>query len=171
MAGPSAYWCNAPPLQRPDVPLYVIMGLNYERGVAEAVHSFGHRVESILWRVYGSWSGDSTIGHLWDRFSRFEGRAPGKAACGNVHFPPNGRQDYDYGNPAAVESEADDWLNFPDLTGVRRPVSSTDWGGSHRGYMRWWLTRLPKAVGRNADGKLNNWWAYLLDMNEYPESR
>ena len=27
--------------------------------------------------------------------------------------------------------------------------------------------------GGNAtnDGKLNNWWGYLIDMNEYPESR
>ncbi|HUF62631.1 MAG TPA: hypothetical protein VMN36_11200 [Verrucomicrobiales bacterium] len=171
MAGATAYWCNAPPLQRLGVPLYVIMGLNYERGVAEAAHSFGHRVESIMRRVYGSWSGGPEINHLWDRFSRYEGLAPGQAACGNVHFPPNGRQDYDYGNAAVVQSEADDWLNFPDLTGARRPLTSAAWDGSHRGFMKWWLTRLPKAPGRNADGKLNNWWGYLVDMNEYPESR
>ncbi len=40
------------------------------------------------------------------------------------------------------------------------------------------MARFPKASGRYVDGasainngKLNNWWGYLVDMNEYAESR
>lgn len=180
MVGRGAYFCNAPGLERPSR-LYVVMGLNPERGVAEALHSFGHRMESILWHVYGSWSGTSAVNHLWDRFTRIGPRHPGAtAACGNIHFPPNANADYDYGNSLVVASEADDWLNFPILTGTTKPVGATSWGGPdhHRQFLRWWFSRLPKAAGRYTDpanatnqGKLNNWWAYGVDMNEYPESQ
>ena len=171
MIGATAYWCNAPALIRENTPLYVMMGLNYERGVAEALHSFGHRAESILRHVYGSWSNDGRINHLWDRFTRYEQIAPGVSACGNVHFPPNGQADYDYDNLIGVMSEADDWLNYPNLTGANTLINANAWGGNQRGYMKWWFTRMPKVSGRHPDGQLNNWWAYMVDMNWYSESR
>jgi hypothetical protein len=145
--------------------------LNYERGGAEALHSFGHRVESIMRHVYGSWSGDEQINHAWDRFTRYEKIAPGLAACGNIHFPPNGAADYDYSNLTEVLSEAEDWLQYPHLTGAKAIVSAHDWGRTHRGFMNWWFTRLPRASGRAADEVLHNWWAYAVDFNEYGESR
>lgn len=180
MVGATAYWCNSPPIIRPS-PLYVVMGLNPERGVAEALHSFGHRSESILSRVYGSWSGTATVNHLWDRFTRVAPRhGVVVAGCGNVHFPPNASSDYDYGSLANAASEADRWLNFPDLNAPVQTVNAATWGGPdyHREFLLWWYTRLPKAPGRYSDpgnainhGKLNNWWGYLVDMNEYAESR
>jgi hypothetical protein len=180
MVGSTAYWCNSPGLLRPGR-LYVVMGLNPEVGVDNALHSFGHRTESILWKVYGSWSGDATVNHLWDRFTRIGPRHPGAtAACGNIHFPPNANADYDYGATLSVMSEADNWLNFPNLTGATKAVSAASWGGPdfQRNYLRWWFSRFPKAPGRYVDpanlinhGKLNNWWGYIVDMNEYAESR
>jgi hypothetical protein len=180
MVGSSAYFCNAPPLTRPSR-LYVVMGLNPERGVAEALHSFGHRCESMLTHVYGSWSGTATVNHLWDRFTRV-GPTHGVsvAGCGNIHYPPNASSDYQYSVSTPVTSEADRWLTFPALTGGTASVSASTWGGPdhHRNFLRWWLTRLPKAPGRYNEptnaanhGKLNNWWGYLVDMNEYAESR
>ena len=165
---------NSGPIIHAGVPLYVIMGLNYERGVAEAIHSFGHRAESILSHVYGSWSSNGTINHTWDRFSRItalHGNSP--AGCGNVHFPVNATSDYDYANPRLVLSEAEDWLNYPDLTGASQLLGREAWGGPdyHRNYLNWWTTRMPHAPGRAPDGRLQNWWPYLVDMNEYSESR
>jgi hypothetical protein len=180
MIGRTAYWCNSGPLIRPSK-LYVVMGLNSERGVAEAIHSFGHRSESILRHIYGSWSGDGTINHLWDRFTR---NGPlhgvGVAGCGNVHYPPNTSTEYAYDDSALVTSEADRWLDFPNLSGGLTNVNASTWGGpDYQGnFLRWWMARFPKAQGRYVDatntinnGKLNNWWSYLVDMNEYPESR
>lgn len=173
MVGATAYWCNSGPLTHPGVPLYVIMGLNYERGVAEAIHSFGHRAESILWHVYGSWSSDGTIHHDWDRFTRLARHGLAPAGCGNVHFPVNGAADYDYANPALVLSDAEDWWNHPDFQGTTSWVNRESWGGPdyHRNYLNWWYARMPHRLGRGADGFLLNWWAYLVDLNEYPESR
>jgi hypothetical protein len=68
------------------------MGLNYERGVAEALHAYGHRAESIMRHVYGSWNSspyDDDPGqpqHAWDRFALIEGLSVEGAGCGTI--PP-----------------------------------------------------------------------------------
>ncbi|NJN79259.1 MAG: hypothetical protein HC797_01595 [Anaerolineales bacterium] len=55
--------------------------------------------------------------------------APGKAACGNIHFAPNSQADYDWNNATPVKSECFDWLlNFPNFKGDVRTVDATLWG-------------------------------------------
>jgi hypothetical protein len=53
MVGKGAFWCNGPSIEL-NCRRFVIMGYNYERGVKEMVHDFGHRAESILARIFGS---------------------------------------------------------------------------------------------------------------------
>jgi hypothetical protein len=170
MAGRGAYFCNAPPIEGiPTSRIFITMGFNYERGVGEMLEDFGHRTESILRHVYGSWEHEET--HAWNRFTLYDKVAPGKSACGNVHFAPNSDKDYDWGNERLVWSTCDDWLNYPNLTGQRRQVNCHDWGeGGTRVHHKWWLRRLPRAGGRTG-GRLNNWWAYVVDFNRFPESR
>lgn len=170
MAGRGAYYCNSDPVPDVDCPrIFVIMGFNYERGVGEMLEDFGHRTESIMRHVYGSWEPKKT--HNWNRFTLYDKQMPGESAAGNVHFAPNSNGDYDWGNPRYVWSTCDDWLDYPKLTGKKRLVNMDDWGnGNIRAHHKWWLQRLPKAPGRNRDGKLNNWWSYMADFNRYPES-
>jgi len=164
MVGPGGYWCNSEPLT--DVGcsrLFVVMGFNYERGVGEMLEDLGHRTESILWHVFGSWEPQET--HAWNRFTLYDKIAPGKAACGNVHFAPNSESDYDWGNPRVVESTCDDWLYYPDLQGRRREVSCDEWGaGDIEKHHVWWFEHLPRALGET-DGIANNWWRYVMDLN------
>ncbi len=171
MAGGRAYFCNSEPVPGfQGLRTFVTMGFNYERGVGEMLEAFGHRVESIMRHVYGSWEPVPT--HAWNRFTLYDKVAPGEAACGNVHFAPNSERDYDWGNRRTVMSSADDWLNYPELTGAKKPMNCADWGnGNIREHHRWWLKHLPHAEGRNADGKLNNWWPYIVDFNRFAESR
>jgi len=169
MAGPGAVWCNSPPVEGADVcRRFVIMGLNPERGVGEMLENFGHRVESLLTHAYGSWQPDRPR-HAWDHFTRYDLVAPGASGCGTVHHAPNSTADYDWGNPRPVLAAADDWLNYPYLTGRRRMMSARDWGhGDTRAHHRWWLRHLPKAPGRGPDGKLANWWRYAVDLSPQP---
>ena len=171
MAGKGAYFCNSPPLTGVEANrIFVIMGFNYERGVGEMLENMGHRTESIMRKVYGSWEAKPT--HAWNRFTLYDKVAPGRAACGNVHFAPNSTRDYEWGNPRPVMSSADDWLTYPHLTGKKRLMTAADWGnGDIRAHHKWWLTRLPKAPGRGPDGKQANWWKYTVDFNRYTESR
>jgi hypothetical protein len=165
MGGPGAFWCNAPPLKNTNTSRrrFVIMGFSYERYVGEMLEAYGHRIESIMEKTFSKLSGDA---NLWKRFIRYDKSAPGKAACGNIHFAPNSRQDYDWNNPTPVKSECYDWqLNFPDFKGDIRSVGPSEWGnGEIRAHHTWWFSHIPKVAGRK-NSIHNNWWQYITDTN------
>jgi hypothetical protein len=165
MAGEGAIWCNAPALDLPAARRrFVIMGFNFERDVGCMLENFGHRVESIMAHVYRNRPGAA---NLWERFSRYDQRAPGQAGCGNVHFAPSSQRDYDWGNRHRVLSSADAWYNFPDLSVPPRPIDCAEWGnGDMRLHHLWWLDHLPRVAG-STDGILNNWWAYILRPDRF----
>jgi hypothetical protein len=164
MAGRRAFWCNAPPLENTDQcrRRFVMMGFSYERGVGEMLENLGHRAESIMTHVYRERQGEA---NLWQRFTRYDKVAPGMAEVGSVHFAPNSERDYDWGNPRFVPSRCDDWLHFPDFKGRVRTVNTAEWGGGDiRLHHRWWLSHLPKIPGRTK-GILNNWWRYIIGVD------
>jgi hypothetical protein len=163
MIGPNSFWCNSPELERRDVSRrFVIMGFNYERHVGPMLESFGHRVESILRYTWRHWRGDD---NLWEQFILYDKKVPGKANCGWMHYAPNSVADYDWGNRTKVQSNCDDWLNFPNFRGEWRLVDCSDWGnGDMRAHHKWWFERLPNAPGQTG-GISNNWWWYAIDPN------
>lgn len=168
MVGPGAFWCNSPPLERPrsTAPAcrrrFVVMGFNFEREVGCMLENLGHRAESIMAQVY---AGRSGVANLWERFTRYDQMAPRQASVGTMHFAPNSRQDYDWGNPRPVLSDCDDWLAFPRLSGRRRLVDCHEWGGGDmRRHHLWWFERLPHVAGMTA-GVSHNWWTYIADPN------
>lgn len=162
MGGPGAFWCNAPPLKNTEASKrrFVIMGFSFERYIGEMLEAYGHRAESIMDKTFGKLSGDA---NLWKRFIRYEKSAPGKAACGNIHFAPNSQQDYDWNNLTQVKSECHDWqLNFPNFKGDVRVVDSSEWGsGEIRAHHKWWFNHFPRVAGRK-NGIHNNWWQYVV---------
>ncbi len=164
MCGPGAFWCNSPPLEstRNAARRFVVMGFNFERGVGEMLESYGHRTESIIARVYEGVPSDR---NLWEQFTRYEQRNPGRAEVGNIHFAPNSERDYDWGNRRLVSSSCDDWYEFPRLAGNRRMVNCEEWGGGDiREHHRWWYRHLPHVEG-STDGIDHNWWSYIVDPN------
>ncbi len=122
-------------------------------------------------RVYGGWKVEE-LTTPWARFAANFSQSNGIAAVGTCHWPPNAEKDYDYANPREVQSSADDWLNYPHLTGGKKTVTRETWAGPdyHRNYLKWWFAHLPKAGGSSADGRQNNWWKYIFDFNRYDEN-
>ncbi len=176
MAGLGAYYINSGPVaQIAGARLFAIMGFNYERGVGEMLHSLGHRCEDHIKKVHGGFWDITQSRTDWERFTHNITQS-GDAACGTVHYPPNGDTDYDYENYTSVLSTADDWLlNFPNLTGQTDWVDCETWGGPdyHRNYMKWWFAHMPHVEGWNDhDGyhRLNNWYEYIFDINVHEES-
>jgi Bacterial Ig domain len=185
MAGKGRYWINGGTDFAGSERAFPIMGLNYEAGFANALHSFGHRSEGHMDHIYGgtaNWNGSTWVPHRehnWAKYVYLDKYNPGAGlgGVGNIHFPVNGTSDYDYGhnvngdlNP--VLSLADNWANYPDIeSGAARLVDRRDWqradGDWHRGYMDWWYSHLPHFEGRGNDYYLNNWWRYLFDINQY----
>lgn len=168
MAGPGAFYINGGIYDQIAVSKPIaVMGFNYERGIAEMLHNLCHRTESTMTKVYGGWKAEE-LNSNWARFAANLTQS-GQAAVGSCHYPPNAESDYDYANLKVVESTAADWLNFPTLTGRTTQVSRETWGGPdyHRNYMKWWFRHLPKAPGRNVDGRLNNWWRYVFQFRNH----
>mgnify|MGYP000709086860 CR=1 FL=1 len=164
MAGPEAFWCNAPPLKGTQhaARRFVIMGFNYERGVGEMLEDLGHRAESIMKQVFADQRGEA---NLWERFCRYDKTDRGRAEVGNVHFAPNSVKDYDWGNQSRVLSRCDTWRRFPDLSGEPRLVNCADWGnGDIRKHHHWWFSLFPHIIGES--NRLSwNWWEYVIDPN------
>jgi hypothetical protein len=167
LTGDGAFWYNSPPLTgNTCVDQLPIMGWNYERGVAEAMHSFGHRVESAMAHTFGRWDYNAVEKNDWEIFASYDKANPGEANIGNIHYPPNGISDYDYENPSSVVTHADNWLRYPFLFNEQRTVTCSEWDCSQLGYMSWWFHHLPHFTCKNRIGLLNNWWSYIIDYNE-----
>lgn len=172
MAGQGAYWINGVPY--PDAGgqrVFPIMGWNFERGVGEAIHSFGHRCESVLAdKVYGQWCHASRC-NTWSRFALRNDQAPGLGGVGDVHFPVNGTADYDYANPSNIASNADAWLDYPNLSEQTRVFNFHEWSPAgldpQREYLNWWYSHMPHMPSRAPDQYLANWWRYLLDLDQF----
>jgi len=148
-----------------------VMGFNYEVGEDNALHSYGHRVEGILSLTVGRgiWEGAAGETNAWNRFTRHGKQFSDDAHVGNVHYAPNSRVDYDYGRTNVVMSAADDWFNYPNFTGEKKPVNCETWGRPHHlNFMKWWLNHLPKNAGAT-DGFYNNWWRYVVDCDRAVE--
>lgn len=164
LAGPNAFWYNSPPVTGTTCnKLLPIMGFSYERGVSEMLEDLGHRTESTMWHVYGSWN-NTLSDHAWNLYTHYDKTTPGQARCGNVHYAPNSQSDYDWSNTSYVDSYCVDWLNFPNLTGIKQNINCSTWNCDSRSYHKWWLDHLPHASGTSS-GKLNNWWRYIADYN------
>lgn len=147
MAGHRAIWCNGPVLPL-DCSRFVMQGFNYERGLAELLESYGHRVESIMRWPLG-WHSDY-IESEWDRFTALDRQFPGRAGIGNAHLAHNARvnMDYDRENPVPAYSA---WLN--ETYGAER------WGGTAEGYLRFWYRQMPRY-----------WWHAILLGHASPPS-
>ena len=161
MVGPGSFFCNAPPLDIYNHCLkrFVIMGFNYERGAGEMLESMGHRAEFTMNQIYRNEPSES---NLWKKFCRIERTHPGRSEVGTVHFAPNSRRDYDWGNPQPVFSSSDAWFNFPVLDGEKRKVDCREWGnGDIRLHHIWWFAHFPHFYGMT-DGYSHNWWEYIL---------
>jgi hypothetical protein len=142
---------------RHDLPVldqtYVVYHYNYERDTSEAVHNHIHQIEAVM-RHHG--------GALWQTW---EG-TPGKWRCGNCHFPPNGRRDYDWENKEYVESDIEDWR--PDGFGEMQRINCEKWGGDSLRWFIYWMQSIPGADNRltKAGKPLTNWWHFTGDYDD-----
>jgi hypothetical protein len=183
MAGDGAYYVNSSPVPNVNSPkAFVIMGWNYERGVGEAIHSYGHRVENIMCHMYNITGGCYPLpqnqNNNWSKFVTVDYQSSGNGGVGTVHCPVNGLSCndstqfvYDYNDSRYVVSNADDWYNYPNFTGQTRYVNRNDWSPNNadpqREYLDWWYSHIPHFPARGPDGLLNDWWHYIINADQY----
>lgn len=168
LVGPDGYWFNSSPVPGPHTceRLIPIMGPSPERPNLTG-HGEGHRMESTMRQIYGSWVQNRTA-HNWERFALVDYLSPDYdySGCGNIHYPPNGTADYEYNNPSNAETNCDDFANYPNLgnpNSTTKTVDCSEWGCSHAGYMTYWYEHLPHNLGCGPDEVAANWWYYYAD--------
>ncbi|MBD3362515.1 hypothetical protein GF362_02240 [Candidatus Dojkabacteria bacterium] len=170
LTGPNAFYYNSPPLRGTSCnKLLPIMGFNYERGLENMVHDYGHRLEDTMKKVYGSWDRNSSA-HNWNKFALVDSQANSFdfSGCGFCHFPPNAIDDYAYSDTRNVRSYCNQFYNYPNLDNLSDntdTISCDVWGCNELGYFRWLFRHMPKYQGYGPDKKLNDWWMYLIDPN------
>ncbi len=97
--------------------------------------------------------------------------------CGWTHMPPNTLKDYDYQNPASVQSDIEDWT--PERTGRLKNVNAQTWGNlpyrwpggfpvSQKTEAQWYIYWRQNIPGLNngisyKGGTLTNWWRFVGD--------
>ena len=185
MAGPGAYWVNGSPI--PGIPTsrrFVVQAHGVDRTAALFEEVTAHMTENILNHVSWTQSWPKVWQHGaygpfddWERYQLTEWQnygddvvAPGFAQVGTAHYPPNSPRgsNYAFGFLDIVDSFADDWYNYPNFAGVKKPVNRETWntfnGDYHRGFEHWWFSHIPRNPGSHG-GILNNWWRYIYDVN------
>lgn len=137
-------------------------------------HTFGHRLESTISYVFGSWEMEKND-HRWNwyGFNRAQSPQANSYGCGSVHYAPNSRTNddaYVYWINDTVNSYCEAFgdnptLSLEELMAQAKPTSCATWGCNASGYEMWWWKNIPRHVGVGPDGKLNNWWKYTFEPN------
>lgn len=166
-------------------------GFNYSRNVAEAVHSSGHYMENVLQFAFGpadfSGPGGTDMYDLFDgQVSRYNGYTgplnTQTASCGDVHFPPNATQAYDYGDTTVVNSDCATYNPGDPSSQNYVPVSINTWQSipcdpsqpygsfdcNQESYLLWWMQNMPgygNGILDNTDNPMPNWWQYILALD------
>ncbi len=174
--GPKGFIYNGPTYDQTSCnKLLPMMGFSYEANQVYMIHDFAHRTEATMARVYASWDSNS-ISHNWNKFTLERVRSPEfpVAGCGTIHLPPNSRTTADdsrFDLTNTVSSFCDDFNGYPNIPYPPnlKTINCTAWGCTVEGYYSWWFRHLPHFIGTGTDGKLNDWWVYLLDPNKVPQ--
>lgn len=187
MAGNDAYEINGDVITGVNSKRFVVMGLNYERITAEALESYGHRAEHIMTHVYGSLhfpAGPAPTSvpspmHVWDQFMVKDYDPLDWAGCSNVHGALNveawsEEDEYNTWSERDVQSNCEDWYNFPYLTGDTQTTDCNTWmincgTQDRKDFIKWWFNHMPHVAG-TMDGYLNNWWRYFTDVEQYKDN-
>lgn len=172
LAGPNAFYYNSGPTTGTTcTKLLPIMGFAYHVEEARMWEDFAHRLESTMKRVFGSWAADygvtsATAQHDWDRFTMLDNQSSGNGGCGNAHTSVNSTQvsgAYDWSSTNTTRSSCRNFANYPNLGNTTENINCNAWGCTDLGYFKDWLFKyLPNNSGSD-NGKLNNWWKYLVD--------
>lgn len=158
MIGRDAYFVNGYEIEK-DVRPFVTLAFSYERTIAEMLHVAGHRMESTMGHIFGYENYNKPYSEYtdWEKFSAYDLVSPGNAGCGQIHFPPNGVEDYDWNNGNIVKSTCLDWSNYPNNTDKKTDVNRETWGnGDQREFIKWWFNHIPHANSINTKTKKYN---------------
>ena len=192
MVGSNSFYINGEPLLK-DCKNFMVVAVSISRRDAN-LHALGHGFENLISfafsgdrNTYGMEYDDDTQEKYealneWEKFTLIDSKSKGQnAGVGNIHFPFNGINDYDYSNTNEVYTNWEYWQNYPNITGVKKKYNNDAWmkfegnlklindtnenQDPDRLYVRFWMYLLPHIDGFTKTGQLNNWWDYFTNCD------
>lgn len=186
LIGANAFAYNGPLIKKTTCnKLVPVMGLNLSRDLGDALHSFGHRMESTLTHIYGIsgiWKENRML-NRWEKFALTKAQSPNYnySGIGTVHYAPNSEHSYQYDNTTPVQSffsifKTFDIFNSKEILNVNnnvmKLVDKNDWNCAAKrtnscqlNYLQWWFSNIPQFQGVGYDNVLNDWIALFADPN------
>lgn len=165
MAGPGGFRTNGPVIYNTTCtkPQH-IMGFTNHTPIDNMMENYAHRSRGTF-DTFINVPPNST-GYNWNQFKsskRYNPTAP-FVGCGEEHFPPNTLEEYNVRDTTPVNSNCDDWLNYPNFKGEPQGIKEINcnaWECTAAGFFRWWLKHFPHVGGIDNLGKYNSWWNYI----------
>jgi hypothetical protein len=151
-----------------------VIALDYSRGLASVVSGYQAHAQSALLEAFGAEPPSSppqASDNPYKLFTQVQATAPAAEAsgCGDVHFAPNSLAPNSFGDERPAPSYCDAFGDYP-LRALplasAAPVGCAAWGCTELGYRRYWFSHLPRARWLDAEGKLSDFWRYILHPHE-----
>ena len=156
-----------------DLPVYestyVVYGNVYNVIYSNDIHIRGHQIEAQLRFLDQTFFDDLFVGNKNSGFR-----------VGNVHFPPNGREDYDYANELYSQSDILDWKPNGGVTSsINRDLwynQEYNWPTGLKDYQGNWLLFWFQSIPGYQNGilyerddieySLTNWWDLFYNWDD-----
>ena len=150
-----------------------ILFINFDRGVGCAMESLGHSLERMAScgaiPYYEKYFREFAMLDLYDTGQTRLADPDYVAAGGNVHFMPNGRDDYDLDNPAPVLSTVETWRQAGEEARTWTPAVLERYRDLAPDCMgRWvvyWRQNMPGLDNTALDDEgrpMKSWWPFLF---------
>jgi hypothetical protein len=150
-----------------------VVSLDYSRGFTSILFSYQLHAMIALQQVFGVSPANATAeapDNVFGLFTQARGRAPDitVSGCGDITFAPNTLEPNRFDQAFTMSSYCDSFLHYPRTAPLAAAVSisCTDWGCTEVGFRGYWFSHLPRAPWADAQGKLNDFWRYLLYAKE-----
>ncbi|MES1182314.1 MAG: hypothetical protein ABUL60_00795 [Myxococcales bacterium] len=151
-----------------------VVSLDYHDGFSSVLGSYQMFALGALQQVFGVPPANATTGapdNTYGLFVQSRGRANDAPAsgCGDITFAPNTLQPNRFDDPGTLPSYCDTFLHYPRTEAplaAAVPVGCTAWGCSEAGFRGYWFAHLPQAPWSDEQGRLNDFWRYLLSPAE-----
>ncbi len=184
-----------------DLPIYdktyIVYGYNGHRGVDTNIHNRGHQIEQMLDYLERDKIPNEQL--FWNKFVGIGKSENGKidfsktalnGRAGNTHYPPNGRQDYDWINDEYIDS---DIFNWTPQGGEKQSINRNSWrqmplnftynkysdsgiqninNDDHTKWLITWFQSIPGEnnnipyLKNNNNYTLTNWWDLIYNWDE-----
>jgi hypothetical protein len=151
-----------------------VVQLDYHDGYASILASYQIFALGALQQVFGVPPADATAeaaDNAYGLFVQSRGRArnAGASGCGDITFAPNSLQPNRFDDALSLLSYCDTFLHSPRAAApleVAQDLDCTAWGCTEQGFRGYWFAHVPQGPWSDAQGRLNDFWRYLLSASE-----